>query len=79
MRKSSSGWGEKDFDKLLTGFNFNCRQGRHRIYTHAKYNDLTVVIPRKKEQRNYLVPQVLKKIDELIKREAKDKDDDDKD
>ena len=79
MRRTSSGFGEKDFDKLLKGFNFTCRQGTHRIYNHEKYNDLTVVIPRKKEQRNYLVPQVLKKIDELIKREAEDKGADDKD
>lgn len=72
MRRTSSGFGEKDFDKLLKGFNFECREGKHRIYNHKIYQDLAVIVPRKKEQRNYLVAKVLKIIDELIKRDGEE-------
>lgn len=69
MRRSKSGWGEKEFHTLLTGFGFTSREGKHRVYNHSKYQDLTVIVPRKKEQRNYLVAKVLKTIDDLISRD----------
>ena len=70
MRRTKSGWGEKEVHTLLTGFGFTSREGKHRVYNHSRYQDLTVIVPRKKEQRNYMVAKVLRTIDEIISRDG---------
>lgn len=70
MRGTKSGFGEKEFHTLLTGFGFTPREGKHRVYNHKRYQDLTMIVPRKKEQRPYLVAKVLRTIDDLISRDG---------
>lgn len=72
MRKTSSGWGQRDFEHLLTGFDFGWKEGKkHRIYIHRKFQDLLISVPRHNSLRQWVARDAIKLIDELIKRSNK--------
>ncbi len=68
MRSSSSGWGQKDFERLLIGFGFECKQGKHAIYWHPTFSDLWISVPRHNKLKEYVAREAVKLIDDLIKR-----------
>lgn len=66
MRSSSSGWGQKDFERLLSGFGFEWKEGKkHRIYFHPKFPNLWISIPRHNSLKAWVARDVVKLIDEL--------------
>jgi hypothetical protein len=72
MRNSPSGWGQSDFEHLLKGFGFDCRQGKHSIYYHTKYPNLLISVPRHNSLKEWVARDAVKLIDELKKLEKKE-------
>lgn len=69
MRKSASGWGQRDFERLLGGFGFKWREGgKHRIYFHQHFSDLCISVPRHNTLREWVARDAVKLIDELTNR-----------
>ncbi len=66
MRASPYGWGQNDFDGLLTGFGFRRKEGKkHRVYIHPDFRELSISIPRHNELKPCYARDTLKLIDEL--------------
>lgn len=74
MRNSPSGWGQSDFEKLLVGYNFKQRQGKHTVYMHPNHPSLMIVVPRHNELKDWVARDAVKLIDELEKLEGEKKD-----
>jgi hypothetical protein len=67
MRGSSAGWGQKDFESLLSGFGFKWKEGKkHRVYYHPEFPNLWISIPRHNSLRNWVARDAVKLIDELM-------------
>ena len=67
MRSTSSGWGQKDFEQLLSGFDFGWREGKkHRVYIHRKFQNLIISVPRHDSLKQWVSRAAVKLIDELI-------------
>lgn len=70
MRNSPSGWGQKDFERLLTGFGFKIKGKKHAIYIHQEFPDLRISVPRHNSLKEWVAQDAVKVIDQLIKRKA---------
>lgn len=71
MRASKSGWGQKDFESLYEGFNFQFREGsRHRFYFHPKYPQLYAVVARHDKLAKGYASDAVKLIDQLKRLES---------
>jgi hypothetical protein len=68
MRGTKSGWGEKDFEQLLSGFGFTWREGKHRVYSHPDFDDLYISIPRHRNLKKWVAADAVKLVDELMRR-----------
>lgn len=69
MRRSASGWGQTDFEHLLSGYGFKWKEGKkHRIYIHSKFQDLLISVPRHNSLKEWVARDAVKLIDELISR-----------
>ena len=65
MRNSASGWGQKDFERLLSGFGFKWREGRDRVYFHPEYPQLRISVPRHNSLRDWVARDAVRLIDKL--------------
>jgi hypothetical protein len=66
MRKSPSGWGQTDFERLLDGFGFKWREGgKHRFYFHPRLSKLKISVPRHNTLKEWVARDAVKLIDEL--------------
>lgn len=72
MRSTPSGWGQKDFERLLTGFGFKCTGKKHDIYIHPNFPDLRISVPRHKSLRDWVAHDAVEVVDELISRLTKE-------
>jgi hypothetical protein len=72
MRRTKFGWGQCDFERLLTHFGFAYREGRDRVYYHPKYRQLLMLVARHGELKPAYARQAVKLIDELKRLEAED-------
>lgn len=69
MRKSPSGWGQKDFEHLLEGFGFKWRDGgKHRFYFHPRFSNLKISIPRHNKLKEWVARDAVGLVDELMNR-----------
>ncbi|MFQ5798868.1 MAG: type II toxin-antitoxin system HicA family toxin [Bacteroidota bacterium] len=69
MRRSRSGWGQKDFERLLEGYDFEKKgHGKHQKYYHPEFPDLWISIPRHHKLKEWVAEDAVKLIDELIQR-----------
>jgi hypothetical protein len=68
MRDSPYCWGQTDKEHLLKGFGFRWREGKHRIYFHSIFKDLTIGVPRHNTLKEWVARDAVKLIDELIER-----------
>lgn len=66
MRNSPSGWGQKDFERLLAGFGFEWKEGKHRIYYHREFPLLVISVPRHNKLKDWVARDAVKLVDELI-------------
>jgi hypothetical protein len=66
MRNSPSGWGQKDFERLLTGFGFKYREGKERVYINRRFPQLRISVPRHSSLREWVARDAVKLIDELL-------------
>ena len=69
MRRSSSGWGQKDFERLFSGFGFRWKEGKHRKYYHPDFPDLWIAVPRHNTLREWVTRDAVRLIDELMARQ----------
>lgn len=70
MRRTSSGWGQNDFERLLTGFGFEYREGKkHRFYFHKDYKDLWISVPRHNSLKEWVARDAVELIDSLQSKE----------
>jgi len=80
MRSSPCGWGQKDFEHLFNGFEFQWREGKkHRIYIHSKFKDLSISVPRHDSLKEWVARESVKLIDDLISRSERNVKSDGKD
>jgi hypothetical protein len=76
MRNTQSGWGQSDFDRLLSGFGFDCREGKkHSIYSHKKFPNLRISVPRHNSLKEWVARDAVKLVDELLVNLKKEGDD----
>jgi hypothetical protein len=68
MRSTSAGWGQKDFETLLTGFGFDRKGKKHDIYVHKTFPDLRISIPRHNSVKQCYARDAVKMLDELTRR-----------
>jgi len=66
MRNNKNGnWRPADFDRLYRGFGFQMRQGKHVVYTHSKYPQLSARVARHKTLATGYTVHAIKCIEEL--------------
>jgi len=76
MRRSRYGWGEVQLRKLYEGFGFAGRDvGNHVCYHHPSHPDLRGQVPRHRSLREYVVADAILAIEELLRREGEETDD----
>lgn len=68
MRNSPSGWGQKDFERLLTGFGFKCKGKKHAIYIHPIFPDIRISVPRHNSLREWVARDAVRAVDDLTNR-----------
>jgi len=73
MRATQSGWGQSDFERLLTGFDFKKRGKKHDIYIHSKFPDLRISVPRHNSLKEWVAEEAVATIDDLLRRIEKEK------
>jgi len=66
MCNSPSGWGQKDFEHLLEGFDFKWREGKERVYVNRKFPQLRISVPRHNSLREWVARDAVKLIDEFL-------------
>ena len=71
MRNTYSGWGQKDFERLLIGFGFDRRGRKHDIYIHSEFPDIRISVPRHNSLKDWVAKDAVKLIDELLERKGK--------
>jgi hypothetical protein len=72
MRRTRSGWGEKELDRLYRSFDFReitRPRAPHRIYVHPDYPDLRATVARKKSLPKGYATTAVRLIDKLKERE----------
>ncbi len=71
-RASRAGWDHSHYDKMLQGFGFEVREGRHSNYIDAQDRDNFVSVPRGKNLGHYVGDQAIEAIETVIRREGED-------
>lgn len=72
MRRTRSGWGEDDLDRLYRSFGFReitRPRAPHRVYVHPDYPDLRATVARKKSLPKGYATTAVRIIDKLLERE----------
>ncbi len=72
MRRTRSGWGEDDLDRLYSSFGFReitRARAPHRVYVHPKYQDLRATVARKKSLAKGYATTAVRTIDKLLARQ----------
>lgn len=68
MIATKSGWGQKDFQRLLEGYGFKNKGGKkHDKYYHPLHMQLWISVPRHNELKQWVAVEAIKLIDELKK------------
>ena len=70
MRASQSGWGQKDFEKLFTGFGFEKKGKKHDIYIHPDHPEIRATVPRHNELKEYVAKKAVIAIDMLKEKQG---------
>ncbi len=72
MRRTRSGWGEDDLDKLYRSFGFReitRPRAPHRVYVHPDHPDLRATVARKKSLPKGYATTAVRIIDKLLERQ----------
>ena len=70
MRRSKSGWHERDLRSLYEGFGFERTEGgNHILYVHPTYPDLRATVSRSSHLRIGYFTTAVRLVDTLIERE----------
>lgn len=73
MRRSKSGWKERDLDRLYTGFGFEREEGsKHILYVHSTYPWLRATVSRSSHLKIAYFTKAVQLIDALIAQEKQD-------
>ncbi len=68
LRNTKAGWSDRDIYKLLSGYGFLSREGKHTVYSHRDYDDLSLTVPRSKQLKKIYPSRAEKLIDTLLAR-----------
>ena len=71
MRRSKSGWSQKDFRLLFEGFGFIRKGTKHDIYIHPDYPMIRASVPRHNKLKEWVASKAVKAIDALNERQLK--------
>jgi len=66
MQNTHSGWGQKDFERLFLGYGFIKGGKKHDIYSHPKYKELSIAVPRHNKLKEWVAREAVKLIKELL-------------
>lgn len=72
MRRTRSGWGENDLDRLYRSFGFReitRPRAPHRVYIHPDHPDLRATVARKKSLPKGYATTAVRIIDKLLVRQ----------
>ncbi len=72
MRRTRSGWGEDDLDRLYRSFSFReitRPRAPHRVYVHPAHPDLRATVARKKSLPKGYPTTAVRIIDQLLERQ----------
>jgi hypothetical protein len=72
MRRTRSGWGEDDMDRLYRSFGFReitRSRAPHRVYVHPDYPDLRATVARKSSLPKGYATTAVRLIDKLLERQ----------
>ena len=72
MRRTRSGWGEDDMDRLYRSFGFReitRSRAPHRVYVHPNYPDLRATVARKSSLPKGYATTAVRLIDKLLERQ----------
>lgn len=73
MRRTRSGWGEDDFDRLYRSFGFEeitRPRAPHRVYVHREFLDLRATVGRHSSLAKGYATTAVRLIDSLLARRA---------
>jgi hypothetical protein len=73
MRRSRSGWGEDDFDRLYRSFGFReitRPRAPHRVYLHPYFRELRATVGRHRSLAKGFATTAVRLIDTLLARQA---------
>lgn len=73
MRRTRSGWGQNDFDRLYRSFAFReitRRRAPHRVYVHPEFTDLRATVGRHRALAKGYATTAVRLIDTLLARQA---------
>ncbi|MCH7764064.1 MAG: hypothetical protein IIB95_10035 [Candidatus Marinimicrobia bacterium] len=68
MRRTKSGWGQKDFKRLLLGFGFTKKEGKKHTLYFYKEHKLSIGVPRHDSLKEWVADDAVKLIDELLEK-----------
>lgn len=72
MRRTRSGWGEDDLDRLYRSFGFReitRPRAPHRVYVHPDHPDLRATVARKKSLPKGYATTAVRLIDKLLEKQ----------
>jgi hypothetical protein len=72
MRRTRSGWGEDDMDRLYRSFGFReitRSRAPHRVYVYPDYPDLRATVARKSSLPKGYATTAVRLIDKLLERQ----------
>ena len=72
MRRTRSGWGEDDLDRLYRSFGFReitRPRASHRVYVHPDHPDLRATVARKRSLPKGYATTAVRLIDKLLERQ----------
>ena len=73
MRRTRSGWGENDLDRLYRSFGFReitRPRAPHRVYVHPEFSDLRATVGRHSSLAKGYATTAVRLIDTLVARQA---------
>ncbi len=73
MRRTRSGWGQDDFDRLYRSFGFReitRPRAPHRVYVHPEFTDLRATVGRHRALAKGYATTATRLIDTLLARQA---------
>lgn len=74
MLSTKSGWGQRDFQRLLEGYGFINKGGKkHKKYYHPVYPELWISVPRHNNLKKWVTVEAVKLIEELVYLESSKK------